>query len=148
MMLTMHKQKGMVLALALILLIPLILIASALMQWSREDLKVVGAISDRNRTEQSLIGRMNEVMVVNNLAATLSVMPASSSVTTTSGTVVPLTLKAEITCKRRFNANADSAIKTCRYVDANSNSTYGKGNTGSLNITLNIEQPLLSSNGG
>ena len=33
MMLTMHKQKGMVLALALILMIPLILIASALMQW-------------------------------------------------------------------------------------------------------------------
>lgn len=79
---TQLKEKGMVLAVALILILPLTLIAVSVMQWAREDLKMIGAITDRNSAEQTLTGIMQEVMVINNLAGTLSTMPASSSVTT------------------------------------------------------------------
>lgn len=142
------KKKGMVLAVALILILPLTLIAVSVMQWAREDLKMIGAVTDRNSAEQTLTGIMQEVMVINNLAGTLSTMPVSSSVTTGSGNVIPLLLRAEVTCKRRFNANSDSVIKNCRYVDADNSTTFAKSNMGWLQMTLNIEQPLLSNSGG
>ncbi len=143
-----YRERGMVLVIALILILPLTLIAVSVMQWSREDLKMVGAVTDRNNAEQTLTGIMQEVIVVNNLASILSTMPASSSVTTVSNSVVPLALRAEITCKRRFNATSDTVFKTCRYVDANNSMSFAKSNIGNLQMTLNIEQPLLSNNGG
>jgi type IV pilus assembly protein PilX len=142
------KQNGMVLVIALILILPLILIAVSVMQWAREDLKMIGAVTDRNSAEQTLTGVMQEVMVVDNLARTLSTMSATSSVTTVSNNVIPLALRSEVTCKRKFNANSDSVIKTCRYVDANNSILFSKNNMGQLQVTLNIEQPLLSNSGG
>ncbi len=143
------KNNGMVLVVALILMLPLTLIAVAVMQWSREDLKMIGAITDRNSAEQSVIGVMQEVMIINNLAAVLSTMGSTSDVTTGSGHSVALSLRSETTCKRKFNANSDAVIKNCRYVDADSGEmTFAKGGIGALESTLNIEQPLLSNNGG
>ena len=145
---TSFREKGVALIIAMILIIPLTLIAVAVMQWTREDLKMIGAIADRNSAEQVLIGVMQEVMVVNNLSSVLSTMSTSSSVTTVSNNAIPLTLRAEVTCKRKFNATSDSVIKTCRYVDANSNINFSKSNIGGLQMTLDIEQPLLSNSGG
>nr|WP_321271538.1 PilX N-terminal domain-containing pilus assembly protein [uncultured Tolumonas sp.] len=141
------NEKGMVLVIALILILPLTLIAVSVMQWAREDLKMIGSLTDRNNAEQNLTGIMQEVMIINNLAATLSTMSASGSVTTDSGNVIPLTLRAETSCKRRFSATSESSIKNCRYVDADNSDNFGKGNTGQIQMTLNIEQPLLSTNG-
>jgi type IV pilus assembly protein PilX len=148
-----QKEKGMVLAIALILILPLTLIAVSVMQWSREDLKMIGAVADRNNAEQDLIGVMQKVLLVSNIASILSIMPeAGSSVTVANlsnvNITIPLTFKSEVICKRRFNANSDSVIKSCRYVDADNSTTFAKGNIGQLGMTLNIEQPLLSNSGG
>lgn len=153
MMKSQQKEKGMVLAVALILILPLTLIAVSVMQWSREDLKMIGAVADRNNAEQNLIGVMQKVLLVNNIASTLSTMPETGSSVTIANLsnvniTIPLTFKSEATCKRRFNANSDSVIKNCRYVDADNSTTFAKGDMGWLQMTLNIEQPLLSNSGG
>jgi Tfp pilus assembly protein PilX len=143
------KNKGMALIIALILLLPLTLIAVSVMQWSKEDLKMIGAITDRNSAEQTLIGEMHEIMLTDNIAATLSTMSASSSVTTAlSETSVNLTLRSEAICKRSNEPTSTNVYSSCRYIDADHEMNFGKGNVGRLQMTVNIQQPLLSNNGG
>ncbi len=141
-------SRGMVLVTALIILLTLTVISISVMQWSREDLNIVGAMSSRSSAEQVVTGTLQEVMIINGLPSTLSTMGASASVTTRSSVVVPLLLRVESTCKRRMNASSDSVIKSCRYVDASSSASFAKSNTGSVQMTLDIEQPLLSNSGG
>lgn len=141
-------SRGMVLVTALIILLTLTVISISVMQWSREDLNIVGAMSSRGSAEQVVTGTLQEVMIINGLPSTLSTMGASASVTTRSSVVVPLLLRVESTCKRRMNASSDSVIKSCRYVDASSSASFAKSNTGSVQMTLDIEQPLLSNSGG
>lgn len=140
-------SRGMVLVTALIILLTLTVISISVMQWSREDLNIVGAMSSRSSAEQVVTGTLQEVMIINGLPSTLSTMGASASVTTRSSVVVPLLLRVESTCKRRMNASSDSVIKSCRYVDASSSASFAKSNTGSVQMTLDIEQPLLSNTG-
>ena len=141
-------SRGMVLVTALIILLTLTVISISVMQWSREDLNIVGAMSSRSSAEQVVTGTLQEVMIINGLPSTLSTMGASASVTTRSSVVVPLLLRVESTCKRIMNACSDSVIKSCRYVDASSSASFAKSNTGSVQMTLDIEQPLLSNSGG
>ena len=141
-------SRGMVLVTALIILLTLTVISISVMQWSREDLNIVGAMSSRSSAEQVVTGTLQEVMIINGLPSTLSTMGASASVTTRSSVVVPLLLRVESTCKRRMNASSDTVIKRCRYVDASSSASFAKSNTGSVQMTLDIEQPLLSNSGG
>ena len=129
-------SRGMVLVTALIILLTLTVISISVMQWSREDLNIVGAMSSRSSAEQVVTGTLQEVMIINGLPSTLSTMGASASVTTRSSVVVPLLLRVESTCKRRMNASSDSVIKSCRYVDASSSASFAKSNTGSVQMAL------------
>lgn len=141
---TYMKNSGMVLVVALILLLPLTLIAVSVMQWAREDLKMTSASSSRVLAEQQQQGLVENVLVTSNLATRIAMMTASSSVTTSGGTVVPLTLVVDSSCKPKLRGYSTN-LAACRYVDADLMQTFAKGGMGQLQTTMGIEQRLKSA---
>lgn len=142
---TYMKNSGMVLVVALILLLPLTLIAVSVMQWAREDLKMTSASSSRVLAEQQQQGLVENVLVTSNLATRIAMMTASSSVTTSGGTVVPLTLVVDSSCKPKLKGYSTNLAVVCRYVDAELTQTFAKGGMGQLQTTVGIEQRLKSA---
>jgi type IV pilus assembly protein PilX len=141
---TYMKNRGMVLDVALILLLPLTLIAVSVMQWAREDLKMTGASSSRILAEQQQQGLVENVLVTSTLANRIVMMTASSSVTTGS-TTVPLTLVVDTSCKPKLKGYSTNLAVACRYVDADLTQTFAKGGMGQLQTTIGIEQRLKSA---
>lgn len=143
------KNSGMVLVVALILLLPLTLIAVSVMQWAREDLKMTGASSSRVLAEQQQQGLVENVLVTSTLANRIVMMAASaatpSSVTTTDNTIVPLTWVVDTSCKPKLKGYSTNLAVACRYVDAGLTQTFAKGGMGQLQTTMGIEQRLKSA---
>ncbi len=138
------NNSGMVLVVALILLLPLTLIAVSVMQWAREDVKMAGAASSRALAEQQQQGLVENVLVTTNLANKIVMMTASSSITTDS-TTVPLTLVVDSSCKPKLKGYSTNLAVACRYVDADLTQTFAKGGMGQLQTTIGIEQRLKSA---
>jgi type IV pilus assembly protein PilX len=138
------NNSGMVLVVALILLLPLTLIAVSVMQWAREDVKMAGASSSRALAEQQQQGLVENVLVTSNLATKIAMMATSSSVTT-GGTAVPLTLVVDTSCKPKLRGYSTNLAVACRYVDAELTQTFAKGGMGQLQTTIGIEQRLKST---
>ncbi len=138
------NNSGMVLVVALILLLPLTLIAVSVMQWAREDVKMAGAASSRVLAEQQQQGLVENVLVTSNLANKIVMMAVSSSVTT-GGTAVPLTLVVDASCKPKLRGYSTNLAVACRYVDADLTQTFAKGGMGQLQTTIGIEQRLKSA---
>ena len=141
---TYMNNSGMVLVVALILLLPLTLIAVSVMQWAREDVKMAGAASSRALAEQQQQGLVENVLVTTNLANKIVMMTASSSITTDS-TTVPLTLVVDSSCKPKLKGYSTNLAVACRYVDADLTQTFAKGGMGQLQTTIGIEQRLKSA---
>lgn len=148
-----HKQHGMVLVIALILLLPITLLAISIMQWSREDLKMVSASSTNMNTQQYTRGILEKTLVTANLTSLIGKLTTTTSgsisvTTADSKTVtVPLTLTAETTCRRSSTASSTNVISSCRYVTASTDDTYAKNNIGALTMVMGIEQPMVSTSG-
>lgn len=138
------NNSGMVLVVALILLLPLTLIAVSVMQWAREDVKMAGAASSRALAEQQQQGLVENVLVTTNLANKIVMMASSSSITTDS-TTVPLTLVVDTSCKPKLKGYSTNLAVACRYVDADLTQTFAKGGMGQLQTTIGIEQRLKSA---
>lgn len=143
----MKQQRGIVLIVVLILILPITLIAVSVMQWAREGSKGVTATGSRVRTEQAVMSTLMNVPNVANLSSTILKMPSdnytsSVSVTTTTGDSAKLWLRSpESACK----SNNSSFATTCRVVNASAeNSAYGKQGMGRLSYVMGIEQPMLS----
>lgn len=134
-------QRGAVMIFALVMLLPLTLVAMVAMQSSNQDLKMAGASADRQQVDHQLDGVISALVQQPGLAATLSTMPANTSVGV-NGTQVSIQLNTETSCRRKFKGNSHTAVPSCRYVHARASTAYGRL-AQPLTLHAGLEQPLL-----
>ncbi|MEI8644971.1 pilus assembly protein PilX [Pseudoalteromonas sp. Hal040] len=153
----MHKQQGVVLIVALIMVIAITGIAVTLMSSSSVDIKITNAAQEREAAENELIGDVqnviaNEAKKLGNSRFFFSrgQVPETGldlgNTNDTSNTMFnknegPLALR----CPRRFD---DTAGLRCNMVEINSVIEYGSKSKHNLTITTGIAQEMLSLNSG
>ncbi len=146
----MKKENGMALVTALILLIPLTLLAIGLMHWSRFDLMMTGAAGSNLNAQQYTSGILQRVLVRSDLSSTISSLDTSASTLSitdndSNSTSVSLSLINETNCVRSETSSSTNVIAACRYVTATNSKSYGKNDVSSLTKVMGIEQPLVTA---
>lgn len=142
----MRSQRGVALIVALVILVPLTLIAVVVMQSSGQDLKMAGSAASFRQAEHRLEGIIEAAMQSNNVSTLISNMGASAAVTVNSSNAsaaVALTTRTETVCKRKVEASSNNVIPACKYVELQTNVNYGKY-ASQLNWVAGVEQPLLT----
>lgn len=142
----MRTQRGVALIVALIILVPLTLIAVVVMQSSGQDLKMAGSAASFRQAEHRLEGIIEAAMQSNNVSTLISNMGASAAITVNSSNAsaaVALTTRTETVCKRKVEASSNNVIPACKYVELQTIVNYGKY-ASQLNWVAGVEQPLLT----
>ncbi|MGY3857600.1 type IVa pilus pseudopilin TppD [Aeromonas sp. NJAU223] len=142
----MKRQRGVALIVALIILVPLTLIAVVVMQSSGQDLKMAGSAASFRQAEHRLEGIIEAAMQSNNVSTLISNMGASAAITVNSSNAsaaVALTTRTETVCKRKVEASSNNVIPACKYVELQTSVNYGKY-ASQLNWVAGVEQPLLT----
>lgn len=142
----MMRQRGVALVVALIILVPLTLIAVVVMQSSSQDLKMAGSAASFRQAEHRLEGVIEAAMQSNNVSTLISNMGASAAITVSSSNAsaaVALTTRTETVCKRKVEASSNNVIPACKYVELQTSVNYGKY-ASQLNWVAGVEQPLLT----
>ncbi|MEZ6931609.1 type IVa pilus pseudopilin TppD [Aeromonas sp. S16(2024)] len=146
----MRSQRGVALIVALIILLPLTLIAVVVMQSSGQDLKMAGSSASFRQAEHRLEGIIEAAMQSNNISTVIasmgSTLGASAAINVNSSNasaVVALTNRTETVCKRKIDASSSNVIPACKYVELQANVNYGKY-VRPLTWTAGVEQPLLT----
>lgn len=146
----MRSQRGVALIVALIILVPLTLIAVVLMQSAGQDLKMAGSSANLRQAEHRLEGIIEAALQLNNISTVIAGMDktlgASAAINVTSSDTaanVALTNRAETVCKRKVNASSNNVIPACKYVELQADVNYGKY-ARPLTWTAGVEQPLLT----
>lgn len=142
----MKSQRGVALIVALIILVPLTLIAVVVMQSSGQDLKMAGSAGSFRQAEHRLEGIIDAAMQSNNVSTLISSMGASAAITVNSSNAsaaVALTTRTETVCKRKVEASSNNVIPACKYVELQTTVNYGKY-ASQLNWVAGVEQPLLT----
>lgn len=142
----MRTQRGVALIVALIILIPLTLIAVVVMQSSGQDLKMASSAASFRQAEHRLEGIIEAAMQSNNVSTLISNMGASAAITVNSSNAsaaVALTTRTETVCKRKVEASSNNVIPACKYVELQTTVNYGKY-ASQLNWVAGVEQPLLT----
>ena len=146
----MRSQRGVALSVALIILLPLTLIAVVVMQSSGQDLKMVGSSASFRQAEHRLEGIIEAAMQSNNISTVIagmgSTLGASAAISVNSSNAsaaVALTNRTETVCKRKVDASSNNVIPACKYVELQANVNYGKY-VRPLTWIAGVEQPLLT----
>ncbi len=146
----MRSQRGVALIVALIILLPLTLIAVVVMQSSGQDLKMAGSSASFRQAEHRLEGIIEAAMQSNNIStviagmgATLGASAAISVNSSNASAAVALTNRTETVCKRKVDASSNNVIPACKYVELQANVNYGKY-VRPLTWIAGVEQPLLT----
>ncbi|EKP0306930.1 type IVa pilus pseudopilin TppD [Aeromonas media] len=146
----MRYQRGVALIVALIILLPLTLIAVVVMQSSGQDLKMAGSSASLRQAEHRLEGIIEAGMQSNNISTVIagmgSTLGASAAISVNSSNAsaaVALTNRAETVCKRKIDASSNNVIPVCKYVELQANVNYGKY-VRPLTWIAGVEQPLLT----
>lgn len=142
----MRTQRGVALIVALVILVPLTLIAVVVMQSSGQDLKMAGSAASFRQAEHRLEGIIEAAMQSNNVSTLISNMGASAAITVNSSNAsaaVALTTRTETVCKRKVEASSNNVIPACKYVELQTTVNYGKY-ASQLNWVAGVEQPLLT----
>ncbi|MGL4249968.1 MAG: type IVa pilus pseudopilin TppD [Aeromonas sp.] len=143
---TVQQQQGIALIVALVILVPLTLIAVVVMQSSGMSLKMAGSGASLQRAEHEVEGTLESALGSVNLSSQIATQAigVSAAIGTTTPTTT-LTVNTETVCKRKFEASSQNVTPACRYADATTSSAYGKINS-QMTFTAGVEQPLLSAN--
>jgi len=143
---TVQQQQGIALIVALVILVPLTLIAVVVMQSSGMSLKMAGSGASLQRAEHEVEGTLESALGSANLSSQIATqgIGVSAAIGTTTPTTT-LTVNTETVCKRKFEASSQNVTPACRYADATTSSAYGKINS-QMTFTAGVEQPLLSAN--
>lgn len=148
-MICLNRSKGVVLVVALVLILPITLIAVAVMQWGREDSKITGVTSNRIVSEQQVIGALVSVTQVAGLSSTIMNMPAADFVTT-QNVVVPtgtvnLSLRSPKGVCTYNDDDQSSALTSCRYVNGTAvNAAVGKSGIGQIRYFMGVRQGFIN----
>lgn len=141
------RIQGVALIIALIILVPLTLIAIIVMQSSGIDLRMAGASASIQQAEHQVEGVLESALQQSGLSTRIATMGTSAALSISGNNIttsVSMTRRAETICKRKFNASSQNVIPSCRYVEMQAGVNYGK-NSRPLNWTAGVEQPLLKS---
>ena len=146
----MKSQHGVALIVALIILVPLTLIAVVVMQSSGQDLKMAGSAANFRQAEHRLEGIIEAAVQSNNISTVIagmgSALGASAAISVNSSNnsaSVALTNRTETVCKRKVDASSSNVIPACKYVELQANVNYGKY-VRPLTWIAGVEQPLLT----
>lgn len=143
---TVQYQQGIALIVALVILVPLTLIAVVVMQSSGMSLKMAGSGASLQRAEHEVEGTLESALGSANLSSQIATQAIGvSAAIGTSTPTTTLTVNTETVCKRKFEASSQNVTPACRYADATTSSAYGKINS-QMTFTAGVEQPLLSAN--
>lgn len=158
---TLYKQQGVVLVVALVFLIALTGVAAALMQNTTSDMKMAGASNEKVVATQAAISAVDEV--INNQVNTSvnvftqglqGLVAAASAVflptTTVTGAVANASVISnpsfdELACPRSLVAFSVGIIE-CNFLQLQIQRPYGRNSTSTIVINTNIVQQLLPNN--
>lgn len=131
-MISLNKARGVVLVVALVLILPITLIAVAVMQWAREDSKITGVTSNRVVSEQQVIGTLLSATQVAGLSTTILNMSATAFATTQDVAVADGTVSLSLRIPQGVCTYSDddqnSGLTSCRYVNGSAvNTAVGQG---------------------
>jgi len=141
----MRRARGVALIVALVILVPLTLIAVVMMQSSGVDLKMAGAAASLQQAEHRIEGMIESALLQAGLSSKIATMGASSALSVNGNTVnMERRGEGESVCKRKVDASSQNVIPSCRYVELQAAATYGK-NSRAMNWTAGVEQPLLKA---
>ncbi len=115
---SMTKQKGMVLAVILILMLPLTLMAVSVMQWGREQMKMSAAGSHRINALAHIDSRLRDFWTQPDLRQLLeeSTDESKDKINSTKG-IFQTNRQYEMPCSRTTLVSSSNVIKRCRYID-------------------------------
>ncbi|MFQ2612532.1 pilus assembly PilX N-terminal domain-containing protein [Aeromonas caviae] len=143
------KQRGVALIVALVILLPLMLIAVTVMQSSSMSLKMAGSGASFQRSQHMTEGGLDAALAEINLSSTIATIAtlAAGVPKSIGDPSIPTAIKlqAESVCKRKFKANSQNVTPACRYAEATASNTYGK-TASQITFTAGVEQPLLKAN--
>ncbi|MCH7371459.1 type IVa pilus pseudopilin TppD [Aeromonas sp. MR16] len=140
----MNNQRGVALIVALIILVPLTLIAVVVMQSSGQDLKMAGSAASFRQAEHRLEGIIEAALQRNDISTRIANISSDTGTSAASGTTgVTLISRTETVCKRKVEASSNNVIPKCKYVELQTNLNYGKY-ASQLNWVAGVEQPLLT----
>jgi type IV pilus assembly protein PilX len=149
-MISLNKARGVVLVVALVLILPITLIAVAVMQWAREDSKITGVTSNRVVSEQQVIGTLLSATQVAGLSTTILSMPAAGfaatvNVAVAGGGTVSLSLRAPQGVCTYSDDDQNSGLTSCRYVNGSAvNAAIGKSGIGQVRYFMGLRQGFLN----
>ncbi|MFM5275429.1 PilX N-terminal domain-containing pilus assembly protein [Aeromonas caviae] len=151
----MNHQRGVALIVALIILVPLTLIAVVVMQSSGQDLKMAGSAASFQQAEHRIEGAIEAAMQINGLSKQISLLAPSGATSVAVSNInnrVIVAGRTETVCKRKVEASSNNVIPKCKYVELQATEEYGKYKNDKdhqnwvsrLNWYAGVEQPLLT----
>jgi type IV pilus assembly protein PilX len=137
------REQGMVLVMALVLMLPLTLMAVSVMQWSREQMQMSAATSHRLNELAAIDAGLQTVWLQSDVLQNLGSLPVNSTLTwTIHNKTYRLDVRYEAACGRAIQASSSNLLRRCRYADVsllNSTSTTVK-----IAAVTTLELPLFS----
>ncbi len=137
------RERGMVLVMALVLMLPLTLMALSVMQWSREQMQISAATSHRFNEITEIDAGLQTVWLQNDLLQSIVSSPVNTSLTwTTSNNRYRLDIRYEAACGRTVQASSSNVLRRCRYADVSLLSSASS--TVKIAAVTTLELPLFS----
>lgn len=128
---------------ALVLMLPLTLMAVSIMQWSREQMKMSAATSVHFRELANTDAGVQTVWLQPDLLQQLNLLPMNSTISwITENKAYQLAVRYEMACGRTVQASSSNLIRRCRYADV---SLQKAGSLAApTDAVTTLELPLLS----
>ena len=159
---TLYKQQGVVLVVALVFLVALTGVAAALMQNTTSDMKMTGATNEKVIATQGALSAVDEVIdnQVNLQATNLFTQGLNFADSYTSAQLLPVSTKTgatasasvinnptfeEVPCPRS-SVSSSVGIIECNVMQIQVQRLYGRNDTSTILVNTNITQQLLKTN--
>ncbi len=137
------RERGMVLVMALVLMLPLTLMALSVMQWSREQMQMSAATSHRLNEIAEVDAGLQTIWLQSDLLPNISSLPMNSTLTWTArNKIYRLDIRYEAACGRTGQASSSNVFRRCRYVDVSILNSASP--TAKIAAVTTLELPLFS----
>lgn len=137
------RERGMVLVIALVLMLPLTLMALSVMQWSREQMQMSAATSHRFNLITEIDAGLQTVWLQSDVLQNIASLPVNSMLTwTTSNNRYRLNVRYEAACGRTSQASSNNVLRRCRYADVSLLNSASP--TAKIAAVITLELPLIS----
>lgn len=137
------RERGMVLVMALVLMLPLTLMALSVMQWSREQMQMSAATSHRLNEIAEVDAGLQTIWLQSDLLPNISSLPMNSTLTWTArNKIYRLDIRYEAACGRTVQASSSNVFRRCRYADVSLLNSASP--TAKIAAVTTLELPLFS----